>query len=193
MNAQDDPDRQAMDQRWALTDAVYEVLKCGDEGALARLQAEHPEFPHGRDWALDRHWLTNAIHLKAVRAIGWLIEQGVDLSYRDEEGLTPLCEALDCDDEQTRYDLLRLLLAHGARADIIGANFFTVAHWAAMRNDVVALRILKKHGADLCVATDDYGWSTPADIAKSGRCHEALDYLEEVCQGKARKLYPRQG
>ncbi len=176
------------DQRWAMYDGVIEILRTGDEEQFLRLQREYPAFPHERDPVLDRQWIVNAVHVEAIEAVTWMIGQGVDLSHCDGEGLTPLSEAFGCNTEAIRYFLLRLLLAHGARPDQITSNFFTVAHWAAARNDVGALRILNQYGDDLCVATDDYRPRTPADVAAFHKSREAHDYLVHVCQGVANKV-----
>ncbi len=173
---------------WDRYDEMMNILVHGDAPDFFALQTQEQAFPHGRDSFLDRHWITNAIHYKAEKAIRWMVEQGVDLSYRDEEGLTSLSEILDCDDAQFRYAMLRVLLAAGAKHDVIGSNAFTTAHCAAVGNDVEALRILKEYGADLCAATLDFSWSTPEDVARFHKCSEALAYLENVC---ANKLYEK--
>ncbi len=170
-------------------DEIMEILVHGDASNFLTLQAAEPSFPHGRDSFLDRHWITNAIHFEAETAIRWMVAQGVNLSYCDNEGLTSLSEVLDCKDAELRYAMLHLLLKAGARHDVVGYNVFTAAHFAAVRNDVKALRILKEYGADLCAATLDFSWRTPEDVARFHKCDDALAYLESICHGCANKLH----
>lgn len=189
MNTHSEVPTDEREKIWDRHDEIVNILIHGDVPDFDALQKQEQSFPHGRDKLFDRHWITNAIHYKAEKAIRWLIEQGVDLSYRDGEGLTVLSEILDSDPPEFRYAMLRLLLAAGAKHDVISSNFFTAAHWAARFNDVEALQILKEYGADLCVATLDIDWRTPEDVARANQCAEALAYLENVCHGCANRLY----
>ncbi len=165
---------------WARYDELMRVLQSGAPIDFARMVQREPAFPYGRDPVFGRHWLTNAIDWQAVRAVRWMLAQQVDVSYLDEEGLTPLMAVLDCKNGDNRYAMLHLLLAQGAAHATVGLNFFTAAHVAALNNDVNALRLLAQYGADLYVATEDFGvWRTPADVARFHQCPAALAYLEK--------------
>jgi ankyrin repeat protein len=162
----------------------------GNESALNRLELELSSFPHGVDPALDRHWLTNAIYAEAPGAVAWMAERGVDLSYVDDEGFTPLMSALQIADTQTRVAILRLLLAAGSRHDLIGTNCWTAAHFAASCGYVDELKLLEEFGADLCASTEDLGsWSTPLDVARRQGHAAAAEYLRKTCGGIENRKY----
>jgi ankyrin repeat protein len=180
------------DQRaaWRCFDRAQAVMISANKSALNELALELNSFPHGLDPALDRHWLTNAIDGRAPAAVVWMIEQGVNLSYVDDEGFTPLMSALQIDDPEIRIAILRLLLAAGSRHDLIGTNCWTAAHFAASCGYVDELKLLKEFGADLCASTEDLGsWSTSLDVARR-QCHAAaVEYLENVCGGLENRRY----
>jgi ankyrin repeat protein len=86
-----------------------------------------------------------------------MIRQRVELGFRGDDGYTPLLCAIEsrAPDRELR---LELLLAAGAPVNQKGINDWTPAHMAAARDDVAALRILVRRGADLTIRTeiDDY-------------------------------------
>lgn len=171
-------------EAWRIFDRVRDVMIRGDAGALTAIEAEVNSFPHGVDPALQRHWLTNAIDAGAKGAVAWMIERRVDVSYVDDEGYTALISTLYVTDPDARYSILKLLLEAGSRHDLLGQSNWTAAHYAAFNGDVDALKILKRYGADLCIATEDLGsWSTPAIVAERAKKSEVLSYLRNVCGG----------
>lgn len=155
----------------------FETLACGDIARLEQLARDLPGFPHGADDFMHRRWITNAIDSGSARSVEWMLEMGVDLNFRDAEGYTPLHSALE-QPEQVRYKLLELLIEASAPINSKGLNDWTPAHAAAARDDVEALKILVRHGADLNIRTciDDY--ATPLEEARNLGKQAAVEFLE---------------
>lgn len=158
---------------------AQEVLRSGDRARLEELAALLDAFPEGVDSFIGRRWILNAIDLAPQSTIEWMLEKGVDLAFRDEEGYTPLLAAIDSK-RVDRYELLELLLRAGAPVDLKGINDWTPAHLAAARDDVEALRILVAHGADLSVRTDIDDFATPLEEARIVGSRNAAAFLEDV-------------
>lgn len=163
---------------------IMDLLIAGSVEELEREAAANPRFPDGVDDRLGRCWIINAIDYGSLHAIAWMIARGVDLSFVDEEGTTVLLSALDRD-LPDRHEVLDLLLRCGAPTDLHGINDWTAAHMAASRDDVEALRILKRHGADLQATRNDFGITTPQEDARTLKCWNALAFLEDAAVMKA--------
>jgi len=158
-------------------DRVMNALKSGHTDELDALSREVEGFPHGVDSFIDRRWIINAIDVGSKAAIEWMLGQGVQLSFRDAEGYTPLHAALQRRNSD-RYEVLESLLAAGAAVNLKGVNDYTPAHMAAALDDVEALGILVRHGADLTIRTDIDHYATPLEEARNlGKLH-AVKYLE---------------
>jgi ankyrin repeat protein len=155
-----------------------EVLASGTVSDLEDLRQRIDGFPEGFDNIVDRHWITNAIDCGSRLAIEWMISKGVDLSFRDDEGFTVLHSAVDRQSPD-RYEILDLLLTHGAPVNIRGIFETTAAHKAALLDDVDALRVLVKHGADLSLRDCD---STPLEGARMLHAERAVKFLEEIAR-----------
>lgn len=161
---------------------VCEILREGDAKKLEELAALVDGFPHGQDGWLHRAWLTNAIDLGALATIEWMLEQGVDVTYRDDEGYSPAHSALERRTPD-RLVVLEMLLEHGASPNVRGIHGWTPAHMAAARDDVDALRLLVRHGADLSLRTLIDDDATPLEEARRLRKAAAVEYLERVIRG----------
>lgn len=136
-------------------------------------------FHTGKIPILGRRWITNAIDVGSQTAVQWLLGQGVDLNFRDDEGYTPLHSAIDRQ-LGDKHQVLALLLAAGAPVNRKGLNDWTPAHMAAARDDVEALRLLVQYGADLTMRTDIDDYATPLEEARSLGKLSAARYLESV-------------
>jgi ankyrin repeat protein len=108
-----------------------------------------------------------------------MLKKGVDLDFTDEEGYTPLHCAIDRE-AADRHEILDLLLRAGAPVNLKGIDDGTPAHRAAARDDVEALRILVRYGADLSIRTNIDDYATPIERARNLGSHNALLYLESV-------------
>jgi ankyrin repeat protein len=158
---------------------ALDVLESGDSTQLAALASELESFPHGEDPYIGRRWITNAIDVGSLATVRWVLSQGVDLSFRNDEGYTPLHSAIDRS-LPDKHAVLALLLAAGAPVNRKGTNDWTPAHMAAARDDVEALRLLVRYGADLTIRTDIDDYATPLEEARNLRKLNAASYLETV-------------
>lgn len=156
---------------------IIGILASDDERQFDELARLVDEFPDGTDDYLGRHWIRNAIDCGSQKAVEWILNRHVDLSFQDDEGYTVLHAALERA-RPDRYSILALLLDHGAPINAHGINDWTPAHMAAVREDIEALRLLIAHGADLSIRTriDDY--QTPLEEARSLGRTEAVRFLE---------------
>jgi ankyrin repeat protein len=155
----------------------YDVLKSGDAARLEELAELIPDFPHGTDDFIHRNWIINAIDSGSLASVKWMIERRVNLNFRDLEGYTPLHTALE-QAVPLRYELLEMLISAGAPINLKGGNDWTPAHAAAARDDVRALEILVKHGADLTIRTSIDDYATPLEEARTLGASKAVEFLE---------------
>src|SRR5215470_452040 len=137
-------DRESM-RRYA---RAMSLLESGDSAAMKSLAQEFDGFPEGVDPYLRGRWIVHAICSGSAETVRWMLERGVELDFREDDGYTALHVALERD-RPDRLELLALLLRSGAPVNRKGLNDWTPAHMAAARDDVDALRILVRHGADL--------------------------------------------
>jgi ankyrin repeat protein len=158
---------------------VMAVLESGSPADLEVLASEIEGFPEGEDSYVGRRWITNALGTGSRQAVEWMLQRHVDLHFRDPEGYTPVHTALDRERDD-RYELLEALLSAGAPVNVKGVNDWTPAHMAAARDDVEALRVLVRHGADLTIRTDIDDFATPLEEAPNLGKGRAITYLESV-------------
>jgi ankyrin repeat protein len=119
---------------------LWELLKGGDTALLEEVAAILDDFPEGGDDA-QRRWIVNALHGGALQSIQWLLSKNVQLDFRNNESGTVLICAIERT-HADRYEVLELLLQHGAPIHLQGWNDWTPAHMAVARNDVAALKLL---------------------------------------------------
>ena len=111
-------------------ESVMAVMKSGDPDRLEDMSKRVDSFPAGIDPFLGRRWILNAIVDSPLSTIEWMLERGIDLAFRDEEGYTPLLAAIDSNRPDRVVGLDRRLAA-GAPVDRMGINDWTPAHIAA--------------------------------------------------------------
>ena len=75
---------------------------------------------------------------------------------------------------------IKMLLANGAPVNAHGINDWTPMHLAAVRNDVPALRILVRFGADLTIRTNIDNCATPLEEVRIMKKRQAVEFLESV-------------
>ena len=160
-------------------DYAFAILASGDEAQLAELEKFLDGFPNGVDDFINRRWIINAIDCGSRKSIQWMLSRNVDLTFRDEEGYTVLHSALERD-KPDKYEVIELLLEHGAPLNIHGINDWTPAHMAVVREDIEGLKQLIRFGADLSIRTriDDY--ATPLEIARIHGKTNVLRFLENL-------------
>lgn len=160
-------------------DCIIDILANGTQEQLEELSEILNGFPDGRDNFIFNHWIINAIDCGSKLSIEWMLSKGVNLNFRDENGYTPLLSVIDRE-KPDRYEILELLLKHGAPINKRGINDWTPLHMAAARNDIVALKLLVKYRADLSIKTHIDDYATPLEEARILNCEEAVKYLESV-------------
>ena len=137
------------------------------------------DFPKGRDSYLGRSWIRHAVDCGSIASIEWMLSKGVDLASDDNEGYTPLHSALERP-ESDRYAVVELLLKRGAPIDAHGINDWTPLHMAAVREDIKALELLLRFGADPTVRTRIDHYATPLEEARNLDKQKAVQFLEKL-------------
>jgi ankyrin repeat protein len=158
---------------------ALEVLRAGAVDELEALARELDGFPDGVDPYMGTRWIQHAIALGSAESVRWMIARGVDLDFCDEGGYSPVHSALERARDD-RLELLDLLLRAGAPVNRKGFNDWTPAHKAAASDDVDALRVLVRHGADLTIRTAIDDRATPLEEARLLGKRNAVTYLESL-------------
>lgn len=160
-------------------DRVMQVLAEGTAEDLEALAREDPGFPEGVDAFIGRRWIINAIDCGSKCAVAWMLGKGVELAFKDEEGITPVHAAIERENPD-KYEVMELLLRAGAPVNAHGTNDHTPSHLAAAYDDVAALKVLIAHGADLSIRTCIDHFATPLEEARHLGAHEAASFLEQA-------------
>ena len=162
---------------------ILNILRSGSAEDLNELMMLEDSFPHGADSLTGTHWILHAIGAGSFEAIEWMLRQKVDLDIRDAGGDTVLHEAIERD-KPDRYELLELILKAGADVNLKGQNDWTPAHRAAVNNDVKALKILVRNGANLSIKTSIDDYATPLEeariMSRFRHCLDAIQYLQSL-------------
>ena len=154
------------------------ALQSGSRASLEQLD-QLESFPHGVDPYLGRRWIINAIDIGSLSSVRWILERGVELDFRDEEGATPVLSAIERDRDD-KIEVLTLLLEAGASPNLKGFNDWTPAHLAAARDHVESLRVLVQYGVDLAIRTEIDECTTPLEEARNLRQLNAVRFLESA-------------
>ncbi len=147
--------------------ALHNAYKRGDLAAVKAGLGDPPDFPNCRGpVGVGEIVLEYAIYHSPLAFIRTLLELGADPNYGDHAGFPSLIAALTCADRPDMYEILELLLAHGADIQQRGFNDYTPLHWAAAAGHIEAVEFLLAHGADPSARTriDDY--ATPLEEAE---------------------------
>jgi ankyrin repeat protein len=163
-------------------DRIMGVLANGSRDDLDALSRNVDSFPHGVDDFIHRHWIINAVDCGSKLAIEWMLDKRVDLTFRDEEGYTILHSAIDRESDD-RHDVLEALLIAGAPVNARGINDWTPAHMAAAREDIEALRVLIKHGADLTERSTIDHYATVLEEAEILGRKKSVEFLRGIING----------
>jgi hypothetical protein len=173
----------AMDMFVAKNDYLFitGILREGTVDQLEELAELVDGFPHGENDLIHGRWITEAIFNGSLNSIQWMLSKGVDLGFCELDGYTPLHSALERSGSD-KYEVLELLLKHGAPVNAHGNNDWTPAHKAVGRNDLRALKILASHGADFTIRTRIDNYETPLEMARQmvrrGKNPRIAKYLE---------------
>lgn len=157
---------------------IMHILHTGCAQDFEKLATITDDFPNGKDRFLRRRWIINAIDSGSIDSIKWMLSKNVPLDFVDEEGRTVTTAAMERDGTD-RYEVLELLLKHHAPLNAESGNRDTPAHFAALANDVRALELLSRYGANMNIRTTD-GFMTPLDLAIGCGKKEAAEFLQKI-------------
>jgi ankyrin repeat protein len=161
--------------------AIHDAYKRGDLEALRTLLGNPPDFPNCRGpTGVGDIILEYAIYHSPLPFIRALLEAGADPNYVDEAGFPSLIATLSCQERADRHEILNMLLAFGADIQQRGHNDYTPLHYAAVLEDLCAMKLLLAQGADLDARTriDDY--ATPLEEAEILNRDHAIAFLKEI-------------
>ncbi len=85
-------------------------------------------------------------------------------------------------DDMQFYEVIELLLRHGAPINAHGINDWTPAHMAAVREDIQALKLLIQYGADLSIRTGIDDYATALEEARLLNSTQAVQLLENLAE-----------
>ena len=129
---------------------LHAAYHAGDLSAIRRLLDDPPGFPNSQqpyELGCAGTPLEYAFCWSPASLIHDLLEMGADVNYGVDDGFPALFTLLDVERED-KYELLSLVLDHGADILQRGINDWTPLHYAAARRDLKAVEILLAHGAD---------------------------------------------
>ncbi|MBX7102554.1 MAG: ankyrin repeat domain-containing protein [Gemmataceae bacterium] len=170
-----------MDAIYAEYDRIMRILANGSREDLEALSREIASFPHGVADFIGDHWITNAIGSGSKESILWMLDKQVDLAIRDT-GYTVLHCAIERDRDD-RLEVLEALLVAGAPVNAHGINDYTPAHLAANLEDIEALKILIRHGAELTERTTIDDYATPLEEAENLGRMKSVEFLKGINPG----------
>ena len=125
---------------------------------------------HGRT---PLHWAVSGLYLEAVQV---LLEHKADVNSQSGNGETPLYEAISGSRSSPEVvDIVRLLLEHGADANIYG--YSTPLHEASSQGFLEVAYLLLSYGAK--VDEEDEEGMTPFQVASTEGHHEIAKLLLE--------------
>ncbi|TPJ10985.1 ankyrin repeat domain-containing protein [Mesorhizobium sp. B2-7-3] len=156
-------------ERHRLFKAIDDAFKAGDFEALGTALGRSPRwFDERMPFELGLGYpLEYAIYWSPLAFVAALLDAGSSPNYDDHAGFPSIIAALSTE-RADKLDIIRILIDHGASADMRGVNDWTPLHYAVAMRDAEAIRLLLAAGADPSLRTriDDYTTALEeADIA----------------------------
>ena len=146
-------------ERHRLFKAIDDAFKAGKFEGLAKALGGSPRwFDEAMPFELGLgHPLEYAIYWSPAAFISILLDAGSNPDYEDHAGFPSIIAALSTE-RTDKLDIIRILIDHGADANMRGVNDWTPLHYAAAKRDAEAIRLLLAAGADPSLKTriDDY-------------------------------------
>ncbi|MCC3304032.1 ankyrin repeat domain-containing protein [Sneathiella sp. HT1-7] len=163
--------------------ALHAAYQAGDLVEIRHLLDDPPGFPNSQqpyELGCAGTPLEYAFCWSPSSLIHALLDIGADVNFSVEDGFPALFTLLETDRED-RYELLALLLDHGADIHQRGINDWTPLHYAVVQRDLKAIEILLARGADPCLKTRiDEGTTALEEAVRNG-----LDKIVEVLKNQA--------
>jgi ankyrin repeat protein len=172
---------------WEKFKKIDGAFRAGDLDAL-RSAVDHPDIvPNGPMPLAIGPCLEYAIYHSPLSFIRTLLEVGADPIPTDHAGFPPLIAALSCSRSQPGsparpdvLDIIAMLLSFGADPDQRGLNDYTPLHMAVAEQQLAAIRLLLKAGADPRLRTRIDECETPREMAKRAALHDIAAVLAEA-------------
>jgi ankyrin repeat protein len=148
--------------------ALHKAYQNGDLTAVKAGLGDPPDFPNGPGpAAVGPIVLEYAIYHSPLAFIRTLLEMGANPNYGDNGGFPSLIAALTCADREDMYEVLDLLLTHGADIQQRGFNDYTPLHWAVAEGNIEAAEYLLARGANPNARTSIDDYATPLEEAET--------------------------
>ena len=116
-----------------------------------------------------------------IKIVQLLLSQGVSVNFQDKPGGKPGSTALIGAAANGRTDIVRELLAHGAKLEMGNDLGNTALHVAASFGNVKTVKLLMEKGAAI-EARNDYGWTPLMFAAQCGSVATAKELLSRGAQ-----------
>ena len=168
---------------------IVSKLNSANTQELEAIAEDIEGFPCGRDGFIWRHWITNAIDCGSFDTVKWMLSKGVELNFTDDEGFSSLHSAI-ARNLPNKYEILEALIKAGADVNAHGRNDETPLHFAAGMEDIKAIEMLLKAGADRTIKTRIDNYATPEEEARMSGRHEAADLIANFGKKNNRKWSP---
>lgn len=179
-----------LDMRTHLTGELYDGSwgkKDEETGDVEILDIEHMTLLHlalerldpREDEIDDPEPLPDAVRAEAEELIRMLVERGADINARDQNGRTPLHQAVGAG----LHGMVGLLCQWGADPSVVGCKAIgmgnTMLHQAAIRGDGEMIRLLLRAAPHLDVHAGGQNGLTPLCLAARANKQEAAKALLE--------------
>ncbi|KAM0277080.1 hypothetical protein ACHAQH_006088 [Verticillium albo-atrum] len=160
---------------------LHQACERGNLVAVKTLQAAAPELINHKDF-YGHTPLMDACREGAVDIVAFLLQQGADITLRDDLGESCVGRVVDRE-PGVALRLVRLLLDHGLNlSDVVASDGFTILAEACAVQNVPVMEYLLQKGADpiRCQrGPDGTSWRTAVHLVMQRRKPKALDVLLE--------------